>query len=509
MSTLRALTRNISWNYVQAGVSLAVYFLLTPVVVGHLGDVGFGIWVLLRAILFYLRFLDFGFHNALVKYVAEYGERRDWPTVNGLVATTTSVLCAAGAAALLMSGVVALAVVPHAFHVPPDRVAELQLATVLLGVDLLIAFPASVLGAVFEGRQRFDVLSVVAIVGTIVCAVATAIVLELGYGILALVGIEIAGTLLTAVLFRLLLRRLEPEVRIGLGPVSGPTMRKIRGYSTWTSLNEILAEGGAEVEKLLIPVLLSVSLLTPYTLVCMVAAVIFLAIEPLTDAFFPLSSAYDAKDDQTRLRALLLRGTKIVMAISLPLAAAIVAYGGAFLVAWIGGEHVEVPPGVMPLIVTSFTVTAFILTATTILLALARVKEVFYMGIAELGLAVLLVLVAVPRFGLRGLAGGLLAANALITFAWIVPYVCRTLGQRAGEFLAQSLVLPLFAVLPMAAFMLWLEGQAPGASLPWLIFKSGLAGCVYLVAFYALSLTPAERRLCEGGIRDIVARASE
>src|SRR2546426_10038293 len=81
MSNLRALTRNISWNYVQAGVSVVVYFLVTPVVVGHLGEVGFGIWVLLRAILFYLRFLDFGFHNALVKYVAEYGERRDWRAV--------------------------------------------------------------------------------------------------------------------------------------------------------------------------------------------------------------------------------------------------------------------------------------------------------------------------------------------------------------------------------------------------------------------------------------------
>jgi O-antigen/teichoic acid export membrane protein len=506
MSNLRALTRNISWNYVQAGLSVVVYFLVTPVVVGRLGEVGFGIWVLLRAILFYLRFLDFGFHNALVKYVAEYGERRDWRAVNGLAATTASVLSIAGVAAFAASAVLAWFVVPHAFHVPPSRVAELQLATVLLGADLLLAFPASVIGAVFEGRQRFDVLSGVTMAGTIVCAGATVLVLELGYGILALVAVEIGGTILTTGLSLALLRRLEPQIRLAFGPIGGPHLRRIRGYSTWTSLNEILAEGGAEVEKLLIPVILSVSLLTPYTLVCTVAAVIFLAIEPLTDAFFPLSSAYDAVGDRSRLRHLLMRGTKIVMAISLPLAVAVAAYGEDFIVAWIGDASITVPAGVMPLIVASFTVTAFVLTASTILLALARVKEVFFMGIAELALAVGFLLTTMPRLGLAGLAGSLLAANALVTFVWIVPYTCRLLGQSPTDFLSQALIRPMLAVMPMAGAVLWLNGQAPAGSLPWLVFKSGVAGCVYLAAFYGLSLTAEERRLCHTGIRTALAR---
>ena len=197
--------------------------------------------------------------------------------------------------------------------------------------------------------------------------------------------------------------------------------------------------------------ILSVSLLTPYTLVCTVAAVIFLAIEPLTDAFFPLSSAYDAVGDQSRLKHLLMRGTKIVMAISLPLAVAVAAYGEDFIVGWIGDARVTAPAGVMPLIVASFTVTAFVLTASTILLALARVKEVFFMGIAELALAVGFVLTAVPRLGLAGLAGSLLVANALVTFVWIVPYTCRLLGQSPTDFLSQALIRPLLPVVPMAA----------------------------------------------------------
>lgn len=502
MSTLRALTRSISWNYVQALASLVVAFLLTPVVVAHLGEVGFGVWVLLKAILFYLAFLDLGFYNALVKYLAEDAERRDWRAMNGLLRAGTSVLGLAGVAALAVSVLLAWLVVPRAFHVPPEHLGELRLATVLLGLDLLLAFPTSVLAAVFEGRQRFDVLSGVSVVATVLLAGATVVGLRLGYGLLWLVGIEIAGTLLTAALYAVLLRRLYPEARPGFGPVGGEHLRRMRGYSTWTSLNEILAEGTTEVEKLLIPVVLSVSLLTPYTLVCTVAAAIFLAVEPITDTFFPLSSAYDAKDDRERLRALLIRGTKLVMAISLPIAVAVAAYGERFIVAWIGEEHVAVPAGVLPLVVVSFTVTAFIMTGTTILLALARVREVFWMGIAELALAVSLVLLTVPRFQLIGLAGSLLAANLLVTFLWIVPYVSRLLGQPVTDFLFQSLLRPLLAAVPMAGFILGMERHLPGSALWELAVKAALAGGVYLGTFYLVSLTAEERARCSASLRN-------
>src|SRR5262245_47941644 len=112
MSALTGISKNISWNYVEAGVNAVIFFVLTPVVVRWLGGEGYGSLVLLYTILFYLRFLDFGFYNALVKYVAEFAERRAWGTINGFIGTTTSVLALAGIGALVLSGVVAWFVVP-------------------------------------------------------------------------------------------------------------------------------------------------------------------------------------------------------------------------------------------------------------------------------------------------------------------------------------------------------------------------------------------------------------
>ncbi len=506
MSNLAALSRNISWNYIDAAANLVIYFLLTPIVIEHLGAAGFGIWVLINAVLYYLRFLDLGFNNALVKYVAEFGARGAWRRMNLLIGSTVSVLLAAGVAALLLSVAVSLWIVPNFFDVPAQSVPEFQVAVVLVGVQLLLGFPLSVLDSIYKGLQRFDVLSGVGLVCRIVSAVTIVVSLRFGFGVVALVLVQIFATLFQAAIYAALLSRVAPQVHFRWHRMRGRLYRKVRAYSGWSSLNELITEGSSEMEKLIIPILLSVSLITPYTLICTVAAVIFLAVEPITDTFFPLSSAYDVKDDKSRLRDLLLRGSKLVMAISLPLAVAVIAYGEAFIDIWIGEEHVLVPGGVLPLVVASFTTTAFVMTSGIILLALARVREVFWMTVSELALVLVLVLILTPRAGLAGLAGALLIANVVVTFLWTVPYVCRQLEQSLIVYLWSSLVRPLLAVVPAMAAAVWLDSLLGSETLLALIVKSAAVGAVFLVAFWLVSLSGAERGLVWRSARELRLR---
>jgi drug/metabolite transporter (DMT)-like permease len=83
-----------------------------------------------------------------------------------------------------------------------------------------------------------------------------------------------------------------------------------------------------------------------------------------------------------------------------------------------------------------------------------------------------------------------------------VPYVSRILSQPTSDFLFQSLLRPLLAAVPMTAFILWMERQLPGLALWEIALKAGLAGCVYLAAFYLVSLTAEERALCSASLRN-------
>jgi O-antigen/teichoic acid export membrane protein len=371
-------------------------------------------------------------------------------------------------------------------------------------VQLLLGFPLSVLSTLYEGCQRFDVLSAVGLICRVISAVAIIYCLRRGYGVVGLVVVQILATLFRAMAFLLLLPRIAPDVRFRVRAMRGRLYRTVRAYSGWSSLNELITESSSEMEKLIIPLLLSVALVTPYTLICTIAAVIFMAVEPITTTFFPLSSAYHAKDDKPRLRDLLMHGTKLVMAISLPLAIGVACYGEALIHIWIGEEHVDIPRGVLPLVVASFATTAFVMTSGIILLALARVREVFWMTISELVAALALVLVLTPLYELAGLAAAVLVANVIFTFLWTVPYVCKLLEQSYAEYLWSSLLRPLFAVVPALLVAYELEEWFGSTeSLLYLVLKGGVVGLVFLAVFWVVSLRTQERGLAVGAVMEL------
>lgn len=509
MSMLATLSRNISWNYLNAAITLLTYLLLTPLVVRELGTTGYGLWILANSLIFYLKFLDLGFYSALVKYSAEHAGTKNSAAVNSLLATSLSALLLAGVIAVLASGAVSALIVPNFFDIPAERVLDVQWAVIIFGGSFLVGFPGSALSALFEGYQRFDLLNVIDIASTLVSAVATVVVLLLGYEIIALALIYLVATLIDLVLGLLCLRRLDPSLKIRLGSIGGQVWKQIRGYSTWTSCNEILVDGSPEMEKLLVAIFLSVSLLTPYALICMVAAVIFLAIEPITDVLFPLSSAYDAGGDKGRLRKLLLRGTKLVMGITLPMAMAIATYGISFIESWIGDEVMDVPSIVMPLVVINFAISAFIMTGATVLLALAKVKEVFWLSVAEFALACLLIAMTAGEWELVGLAGSLLIANFLLTFFGFVPLVSKLLDQPLVRYLGEALLRPLIALVPMGLTLLLLNRLLPESTILLLIIKSGFGGLSYLATFYLLSLSQQERQLVNTVAQRLISRREQ
>jgi hypothetical protein len=103
----------------------------------------------------------------------------------------------------------------------------------------------------------------------------------------------------------------------------------------------------------------------------------------------------------------------------------------------------------------------------------------------------------------------LLAANVLVTFGWIVPFLCRCLDQNALAFLGASIARPLLAAVPMALALLLLDRVLPEIGLWRIALSSALAGCVYVVAFAILSLTSQERALILASLRAMLKSEPE
>jgi len=317
------LLRNILANYTGSTVSVLVLFFLTPFVIHSLGDEAFAVWVLIQSITFSLCFYDLGIYDAIVKYTAELDEDLSGNAEMERLVGTSLVLCgAAGIAAILTSILLAYGLVPH-LDISPSLVPTVQIVMLVLGVDIAVDFMVVGFSGLLEGRQRFDVLNAVQIASRLIQALATVVLLSFGFGLVALAVLELVLSVLFLFAMALMAHVLHPDLALTPRHFDLHTWRRLRGYSVWALLSEIAAQGSNELDKLFIPAFLSLSLLTPYSVACSIAGVISMLVSPMSSAFFPFSSALGARNDRRGLEGLWLQGSRLTLALALPVAIAL------------------------------------------------------------------------------------------------------------------------------------------------------------------------------------------
>ncbi len=106
------------------------------------------------------------------------------------------------------------AVLPHLIHVPPGQESTAVKLVLFAGIGLGISIPATIIVGVLRGLQRFDLLNVLYVINTVINALVTILVLQLGWGVVGIAAAAIPVTVLTQLPGLWLIRRADPEMRI-------------------------------------------------------------------------------------------------------------------------------------------------------------------------------------------------------------------------------------------------------------------------------------------------------
>ncbi|MCC5958864.1 MAG: oligosaccharide flippase family protein [Rhodobacteraceae bacterium] len=489
----RGWLRNVATSYGDIAVGGLVYILLTPFVIHHLGLEAYAIWVVSHTITFYLGLFDLGFSQAHVRFHARHAARRRLALMRRLAATVFLALACAGAVAMLLALGLVLMPIEHWFQVSAGMQADFRLVVLVLGVNLLFALPGSTLENIYEGEQRFDIRNLRSIVLRVLTVALQVGLLVNGYGIVALALVELAVTLLRIAIDLVVTARLVPGLLRTRLRFDRATWRRIRPFALWAFVDDLLVEGTAHIDKLLVALLLPLALLTPYALCVAVAGLLMLAAQPMTETFFPMASAFHARGRRADMVRLLLSGTKISLVVSAPLLILLLFHGEGLMLIWVPELEGYLPPGLLQLILLNFYLSVGFWTATLILMAANRIRFVALLTITELLLALVLILLLVPWLGLNGLALGALVANALIGMFWLLPTACRHCGTSMAAFAASAVGRPLLISIPVLAVVGTLQLVFTGGDWALLTGSSVLIGLLYVPGLLLFGLDGWER----------------
>lgn len=472
-------------NFGTRAITMVTWFLLTPFLLRQLGTAHYGLWVLVGSFVAYGSLLNFGMSGALTKFVAEYQARGDLVQGRAVVATSLWLYLGLGLTALGLSVTIA-PISSLLFRVRPEDQALVQMLFLVMGVNVGVSIPGAAAGSVLMGLQRYDLLNGVALAGTLLSALATVAVLLLGGGVVGMVAVNIAVTLILQLPSILLIRRIAPELGFGLRGARRDVARQVLSFSSALFISDVAGRLQTKTDELVIGALLAVSAVTPYAIARKLSEAAQLVTESFLKVLLPLASQLHAVDDRTRLRALYLTSTRLTLAIFLPIACVLVILADRVLEIWVGAEFSPYAPLVVILTLASL-VNVSQWPAVNILKGMGKARLPALTAISNGVINVGLSLILLRSYGLIGVALGTLIPMMLECLFVLTPYTLYVTGIKPGVAVRQVLAPALLPALPALVVLLVLRRLLAVESLLMLVLVAGLGGLTYALGYLALS----------------------
>ena len=466
MSLPRRFGRNAIANYLSSAVALVLGLLVTPILVRGLGKEAYGTLVLATSAVLYLDLLKFGFGRATVKYVAESEALGDSERTRRTI--STSFLSLVAPATLVLAASPALAFLfPVLFDIPDSLVVPAMVIVVLTAVDLACSIPSDTFGSALIGLQRYDLLNATLTATAIAQAAAWTVILALDGGLIAIgaatLAFDLAGQLARYLLVRKAVGPPVPRLR----QFDRVLVKPLLTMSGWIALNELADVVIARIDTIVVGLVVGIPQAAVYAVGQKLAMLTARFTSPAAAQFFPHASELAAAGDREGLRAMLLTGTRLGVAIATPLVVIPGVLAGPALRVWVGPGFGDAALVVVFLSASTLVATVS-RTAVYVLRGMGDVKGPALFMVLEAVLNLPLSIVLGVTMGLQGVALGTLIATSIAHFGFVLPYSCR----RAETSVRALLLVVLRANLPPAMATL---------ALGLLLRRSGVTGIVELV----------------------------
>lgn len=473
-------------------VLLAATFLVTPILLGSLGDRLFGFWSLTGAIVGYYGFLDLGLSAAATRYMSQALGKGDAAELERVAGTAYGLFSAA--AVVMLAATVLCALACPWFLKDPAEAALMARLIAVMGTAAAVGFPSKVYAGLLSAGIRHDLAAGISIARNLAYYGALYLFLRAGWGIMTVAGVGFTAVLLERWAQRAACRSRFPGLRVSWKAFDRARVGVMFDYG-WKilvcQLGDILR---FRLDSMLIAAFLGASMVTHYAVGVRLVEGFSRLVMSFTSTMLPVFSRYEGRGDREAIRAALLKATKAGTVLSAFLGGSAIFYGRAFIERWLGPGYEQ-----------SYAVVAVLSLAAVIglphspgvnmLYGLSKHKVYAVLSLCEGAANLALSLVFLQRFGIVGAALGTLAEMAVFKLLIQPVYVCRVAGLPLRVYLVDTIFLTQVKTAALLLPFFWAAADIVGPDYRVIFACAGLQAMLFAPAAYFLILDDEERRL--------------
>jgi len=492
-------TKNIFRGAVASLISLvliaAMGLLITPLVVNHLGDRFYGVWVIIATITGYFSFLDLGLSKAVMRFVSQALGVGDKEKADEWISIALACFATLSIVSILLSIAVWL-LTPRLL----SKTENIEIISIALFIALLafsVALPTRCFLGVLEAHVRRYLVSFIQVFIAVFRSVTIYIVIIYKCSMVELVAVTATYTLIEGVLLYVFARRVHGPFRIKSSAIKISNVKMFFDYSFASFITQIMDTIRSRSYPMIITPFLGLAALTPFAIaeriVQLLVSICNGILLNLTPAFSQLEGKEGLEGNQELKKAYLF-SYKLSCYMGVFFIGMAFILCGVFVERWMGTKYLSAVPVLHILLIG---VLFSIIQIPTLCLLFAVSKHRFYAitNTIHAVLTITLCLILVVPYNVVGVAIGISFSTIFVKFFLQPILVLRFLKIRFFEYhinvTGPNFFTPLIFV---GAYFVFVKDVLRSDYLN-IFLVGGIGSLLFLIYIYVVGFSSNEKKL--------------
>jgi O-antigen/teichoic acid export membrane protein len=449
MSLTEKVIKNTIYHFTAQTVGFLAPFILTPIIITHIGQVQFGIYAIVLGFVGTFGLFDFSISTSFIKFISEHYNKKEITELNNVINTGlffylafTLIICIVG---LVFAGKILSFV-----NVPADLIPTGLFALRISLLIFFIATSSSIFVSVLVSLQKMYVNSLIGLIINILNFGCVLILLKLGYGLEGILYSQLAAVTIS-VFFNVYLAKKEmPEISISPKYLNKSSFKKMSVFGAQMQVSRIAGFLSEKYDEMLLGYFSTLNNVTFFNLAGRVSRLGRFFPLQLFQQAAPIAAELNAKQEESKLSLLFLEASKYLTIFSLPIFIFIYAFADLIMVTWVG-EGYHISAHLLRILALGQIVNLLISApGNSIIPNLGYPKFLMYEGIINLAINLVLSFFLIKYYGIVGAAIGTTAA-IIISSAYIYITSAKYFKEPPAAFIFKTYLKPVIISVFCAA----------------------------------------------------------
>lgn len=398
----QTLIKNSAYSFLGYLLPIVFSIAITPVIVKKLGVQDYGIYVLLNTINGFLTLIDLGVGLSLVKYAAEYRATKQPDKLYYLIGSVNFLFLVFGLIGLLVYFLIGKFFLPL-FNVPIEQSIHILPVFLIAGASFFITSLAIVPTSLLKAWQRYDLSVKIGLFYLMLFNLASLCLVLAGFK-LKLIFLANAVLTFLAWLAYMFWARKATGQKLWHFDWNWQEVKRCYRFGIAAFVTNISNNTLSQLDRLVIPIYLSPAQLSYYSLPGNVAEKINGVTGTSTNVLFPMLSSLTAAGQKEQISRLYIKVFRNIIVLAAAMAISVALFSQKILFYWINSDFAEKGAAILIILAGTNALLAIYAVLQNFLLGFGKVRFLMKVSISMAILNVLLLILLVPPYGIRGAA---------------------------------------------------------------------------------------------------------